>query len=156
MIVSTRQEGLILKGKLIVFEGLDGSGKNTQSEKFYEYMKNRGIRVKKKSFPDYKSQSAALINMYLSGQFGDSGILSTPMPRQAFMPLTATQATRPTGRSSTTAAESLSPTDTQRQTLFTSARSFLKANGKPFCIGFSSTSTSTWGYPLPTRFFICA
>ena len=61
-----------MKGKLIVFEGLDGSGKNTQSEKFYEYMKNRGIRVKKKSFPDYKSQSAALINMYLSGQFGDS------------------------------------------------------------------------------------
>ena len=56
-----------MKGKLIVFEGLDGSGKNTQSEKFYEYMKNRGIRVKKKSFPDYKSQSAALINMYLSG-----------------------------------------------------------------------------------------
>lgn len=84
MIVSTRQEGLILKGKLIVFEGLDGSGKNTQSEKFYEYMKNRGIRVKKKSFPDYKSQSAALINMYLSGQFGDSADSVNPYAASSF------------------------------------------------------------------------
>lgn len=73
-----------MKGKLIVFEGLDGSGKNTQSEKFYEYMKNRGIRVKKKSFPDYKSQSAALINMYLSGQFGDSADSVNPYAASSF------------------------------------------------------------------------
>ena len=121
-----------MKGKLIVFEGIDGSGKKKNKKKFYEYMKNRGIRVKKKSFPDYKSQSAALINMYLSGQFGDSADSVNPYAASSFYAVDRYASYKTDWRSSTTAAESLSPTDTQRQTLFTSARSFLKANGKPF------------------------
>lgn len=59
-----------MKGRLIVFEGLDGSGKKTQSDKLYKYMTDKGMNVKKVEFPDYSSPSAALINMYLSGEFG--------------------------------------------------------------------------------------
>ena len=73
-----------MKGKLIVFEGLDGSGKNTQSQKVYEYMQSRGERVRKISFPDYKSQSAALINMYLSGRFGDTADSVNPYAASSF------------------------------------------------------------------------
>lgn len=59
-----------MNGKLIVFEGLDGSGKKTQSDNLLRYMKEKGINVRKVEFPDYSSPSASLINMYLAGEFG--------------------------------------------------------------------------------------
>lgn len=58
------------KGKIIVFEGLDGSGKQTQSELFYKRLADEGCNVKKVSFPRYKSDSSALVRMYLKGEFG--------------------------------------------------------------------------------------
>lgn len=57
-------------GKLIVIEGLDGSGKGTQAQLLVEHLKTRGEPVRKISFPDYASDSSALVKMYLSGQFG--------------------------------------------------------------------------------------
>ncbi len=73
-----------MKGKLIVIEGLDGSGKNTQATALYESLKNDGKNVIKVSFPDYSSQSAALINMYLSGQFGEDPDCVNPYAATAF------------------------------------------------------------------------
>ncbi len=58
-------------GKLIVIEGLDGSGKGTQAKMLFESLENRGRKVKKVSFPVYDSDSSALVKMYLAGQFGD-------------------------------------------------------------------------------------
>ena len=57
-------------GKLIVIEGLDGSGKATQSKLLYQALMDKGIKTEKVSFPDYESQSSALVKMYLAGQFG--------------------------------------------------------------------------------------
>ncbi|MEG1782094.1 MAG: deoxynucleoside kinase [Oscillospiraceae bacterium] len=57
-------------GKLIVIEGLDGSGKATQSKLLYEELQKRGIKTKMVTFPDYESNSSALVKMYLSGEFG--------------------------------------------------------------------------------------
>ncbi len=59
-----------MKGKLIVIEGLDGSGKGTQAELLCQTLKQQGCKVRKVSFPDYDSDSSALIKMYLAGQFG--------------------------------------------------------------------------------------
>jgi dTMP kinase len=42
-------------GKLIVIEGTDSSGKQTQTEILYEKLKSQGIKVKKISFPNYDS-----------------------------------------------------------------------------------------------------
>lgn len=56
--------------KLIVIEGLDGSGKATQAKKLTEALKELAIPVRQVSFPDYASDSSALVKMYLSGQFG--------------------------------------------------------------------------------------
>lgn len=56
--------------KLIVIEGLDGSGKATQAKRLTEALVETGIPVREVSFPDYESDSSALVRMYLSGQFG--------------------------------------------------------------------------------------
>lgn len=57
-------------GKLIVIEGLDGSGKSTQLEILGKTLEEMGIDCKTVSFPDYESDSSALIKMYLGGEFG--------------------------------------------------------------------------------------
>lgn len=59
-------------GKLIVIEGLDGAGKNTQSEKLRLFLSEQGVNVKKVDFPNYESESSALVKMYLSGALGKS------------------------------------------------------------------------------------
>lgn len=56
--------------KLIVMEGLDGSGKATQAKLLTEKLAEEGMKVRKISFPDYESDSSALVKMYLAGQFG--------------------------------------------------------------------------------------
>ncbi|MCD7818793.1 MAG: deoxynucleoside kinase [Lachnospiraceae bacterium] len=58
-------------GKLIVIEGLDGSGKATQTELLYKTLCDRGISVRKISFPDYNSESSSLVKMYLNGDLGN-------------------------------------------------------------------------------------
>ena len=57
-------------GKLIVIEGLDGSGKATQAALLEQEIARMGNRVRKISFPNYKSSASALVKMYLSGEFG--------------------------------------------------------------------------------------
>jgi len=59
-----------MKGKLIAIEAGDGSGKGTQTEKLCNRLAAEGYRVKKVEFPDYGSESSALIKMYLNGEFG--------------------------------------------------------------------------------------
>lgn len=57
-------------GKLFVIDGTDGSGKQTQSEKLKERLKQEGIDFKEVSFPNYESPSSSLVKMYLGGEFG--------------------------------------------------------------------------------------
>lgn len=63
-------EGETMKGKLIVLEGIDGSGKETQSNLLEKKLKEKGREVMHISFPDYESPSSALVKMYLIGDFG--------------------------------------------------------------------------------------
>ncbi len=59
-----------MRGKLIVVEGLDGSGKATQSELLLENLINKGIDAAKLTFPRYHKPSGTLAKMYLNGEFG--------------------------------------------------------------------------------------
>lgn len=56
--------------KLIIMEGLDGSGKSTQTQLLQNYFENKGIEYKKIKLPDYDSPSSTLVKMYLGGEFG--------------------------------------------------------------------------------------
>jgi dTMP kinase len=60
-----------LNGRLIVLEGLDGSGKATQTGELFRRLQEAGARPNRLSFPDYQSPSSALVQMYLNGEFGD-------------------------------------------------------------------------------------
>ena len=59
-----------MKGKLIVLCGTDGSGKATQAELLAERLKKEGHDVEVVDFPNYGEKSAALVEMYLNGDFG--------------------------------------------------------------------------------------
>ena len=60
------------KGKLIVFEGIDGSGKSAHYKRVCEHLERDGIEYKHIVFPRYDKESSALIRMYLGGEFGGS------------------------------------------------------------------------------------
>lgn len=55
-------------GRLIAIEGLDGSGKATQTEFLYNQLIREGISVKKITFPNYEDSSSALVKLYLNGE----------------------------------------------------------------------------------------
>ncbi len=58
-------------GKLIVLEGLDGSGKGTHAAILAKKLAAEGHAVKKITFPDYKERSSGPVKMYLAGEFGN-------------------------------------------------------------------------------------
>ena len=59
------------KGKLIVIDGGDGSGKATQAALLIEYLKKQGKKVKSVDFPQYYSSfSGKTVAMFLRGEFG--------------------------------------------------------------------------------------
>lgn len=60
------------KGKLIVFEGIDGSGKSAHYKRVCQRLENEGIEYNHIVFPRYDNESSALIRMYLGGEFGDN------------------------------------------------------------------------------------
>lgn len=57
-------------GKLIVFEGTDGSGKTTQFTLLSKRLQTMNVDFRTMDFPQYSEPSSALIRMYLSGEFG--------------------------------------------------------------------------------------
>ena len=58
------------QGILIILEAGDASGKETQTRLLYERLLTEGRDVTRVSFPDYGSDSSALVRMYLRGDFG--------------------------------------------------------------------------------------
>lgn len=56
-------------GKLIVLDGLDASGKETQTNLLVKAL-GEECKVRKIQFPDYDKPSSALVKMYLGGEFG--------------------------------------------------------------------------------------
>ena len=73
-----------MKGKLVIIEGSDGSGKATQTEKLYQKLLLKKLMVKKIEFPNYKSPSSALVKMYLNGEFGTDPETISPYIASSF------------------------------------------------------------------------
>ncbi|MBS7298611.1 MAG: thymidylate kinase [Eubacteriales bacterium] len=60
-----------MMGILIAVEGVDASGKQTQTELLYQHLINKGIDVRRLSFPVYTSDSSAGVRMYLNGELSE-------------------------------------------------------------------------------------
>ena len=73
-----------MRGKLIIIEGGDGSGKATQTAMLVERLAAEGRPVRSVSFPDYDSDSSALVKMYLRGDFGSDADGVNPYAASAF------------------------------------------------------------------------
>lgn len=56
------------RGKLIVFEGLDRSGKSTQCTRLVEHLRSQGKAVEHLRFPNRTTPIGQMINSYLSNQ----------------------------------------------------------------------------------------
>ena len=59
-----------MKKMLIVIEGLDGSGKSTQTNLLKKRLADDSIKIKQIKLPDYDNPSSTLVKMYLNGDFG--------------------------------------------------------------------------------------
>lgn len=65
------------KGKFVVIEGLDGSGKTTQLKLLVKYCQRHGIKTAVVDFPQYYDTFfGKLVGRYLKGDFGDINQLS--------------------------------------------------------------------------------
>lgn len=62
------------RAKIFVIEGTDGSGKETQSNKLFDYLSLKGLKVKRYSFPQYDSPTGKIVGgPYLGkGEIQDS------------------------------------------------------------------------------------
>ena len=58
--------------KMIVIEGLDGSGKSTQVELLKQKLIDNNIKLRQIKLPDYENPSSTLVKMYLGGEFGSN------------------------------------------------------------------------------------
>jgi len=58
------------RGKLIVIEGIDGSGKRTQLDCLARVLKERGVAFTQVSFPRYEGFFGKVVARFLNGEFG--------------------------------------------------------------------------------------
>ncbi|MBR0231764.1 MAG: deoxynucleoside kinase [Clostridia bacterium] len=73
-----------MKKCLIAVDGLDASGKKTQTDLLAQAFAEKGIPCRCISFPTYDRDYSALVNMYLDGRFGEDPQAVNPYAASTF------------------------------------------------------------------------
>ena len=143
------------KGKLIVLEGLDGSGKATQAKLLAEHLAAQGVPVQKITFPDYASDSSALVKMYLAGQFGQHPDDVNAYAASSFYAVDR-YASYKTSWGSFYEQGGVIIADRYTTSMrCISAPSFRRSSGRNICTGCLITSSVCWVCPHRTGSSIC-
>jgi dTMP kinase len=64
------QKSMPARGKFIVIEGIDGSGKRTQIDLLVRALEAKGVAVAQIGFPNYDGFFGKLVGQFLNGDFG--------------------------------------------------------------------------------------
>ena len=73
-----------MKKRLIAIDGLDASGKMTQTELLKDLLESLGVPYRYLSFPTYDADFSSHVNMYLKGRFGDDPEIVNPFEASSF------------------------------------------------------------------------
>ena len=128
-----------MAGKLIVFEGTDGSGKSTQFQRLCSRLEEEGTEFRRLVFPQYDKPSSALLRMYLKGEFGTRPSDVNPYAASTFYAVDR-YASWLTGIPPPT--PSIRPASSR------------KRSGTVFSSGCPILNLSSWACLFPTWFFI--
>ena len=138
-----------MKGKLIVFEGTDGSGKSTQFRLLCDLLQTTGNSFHRLVFPQYQEPSSALLKMYLNGEFGSRPSDVNPYAASSFYAVDRYASWKRSGSLSMSRGPSSSPTGTLPPTPSTKGASSPLPTSLPFSIGSSTLNTGSWACPSP-------
>ena len=133
-----------MNGKLIVFEGTDGSGKSTQFQTLCARLDGMGRRYQRLVFPQYDQPSSALIRMYLGGEFGTHPQDVSPYAASAFYAVDRYASWRKVwGEDYQNGGQTATPPPTPS----IRGPSVPRRSGRPFSAGWTSSSTTSWACP---------
>ncbi len=143
------------RGKLIVLEGLDGSGKATQAKLLAKHLTAEGLQVQEITFPDYESDSSALVKMYLAGRFGDKPDDVNAYAASTFYAVDRYASYKTDWGRFLRGGRGGLPTATPPPTRYTSVPSSRRNSGRASCTGCSTMSSIFWVCLRRTRSSTC-
>lgn len=79
--MSTKEKQALL---FVIDSGVDGSGKDVQTKKLLQRLKDEGLSVYYQSFPDYETPTCSAVKMYLAGEFGKDAEAINPRTASTF------------------------------------------------------------------------
>ena len=139
-----------MRGKLIVLEGTDGSGKSTQFSLLCRRMEEAGKPFHRIVFPQYQEPSSALVRMYLGGEFGSHPDDVNAYAASTFYAVDRYASYKKVWGADYEGAGLSCPTGTPPPTPSTRPASCRRRNGSPSCAGSLILNMTSWGCPPRT------
>ena len=125
-----------MPGKLIVIEGIDGSGKSTQVSRLMQRLEQSGRPFRYQKFPRYENPSSQLVRMYLNGDFGSDPDLVNAYAASAFFRWIELQRSCRGSEIFTAQVVLCSATDTPHQMRYTRQQNYLRMSRFHLWSGF--------------------
>ena len=139
-----------MAGKLVVFEGTDGSGKSTQFSLLCKRLTEDKTEFRRLIFPQYSEPSSALLRMYLNGEFGTHPSDVNAYAASTFYAVDRYASYNKVWGNTTAAEDWYWLTGTPLPMRCIRGQNYLRRSGKIFSTGFLILNTVCWACPNRT------